>query len=70
VTVPVGHVPPRVSRIRSEARVDAAHVGAEVVAGDRVSSDVVVSQQAGRVEARRQGERLRESARIGHRRTR
>jgi hypothetical protein len=35
-----------------------------------VSSDVVVSQQTGRVEARRQCERLRVSARIGHRRTR
>jgi hypothetical protein len=42
-----------------ETRVDAGHVGGEVVAGevvagDRVSSDVVLSQQAGRVEARRQ----------------
>jgi ribosomal protein L21 len=69
VTGPVGHVPPRVSD-QVETRVDAAHVGAEVVAGDRVSSDVVVSLQARRVEVCRQCERLRVSARIGHRRTR
>jgi hypothetical protein len=42
-----------------------------MVRGYRVQwSPVVVSQQAGRVEARRQCERLRVSARIGHRRTR
>src|SRR5262245_25033970 len=45
-----------------ETRVDAAHVGAEVVTRDCVSDDIVVSQQAGRLEARRRRELVRVSA--------